>query len=120
MRNTALLVLLYGCCFAHLIDRAFSQAIKRLLPDPPTLNGSHFRFTVVEDDGFVNIDKDENGTLTFSGYCIEIIQNISSRANFTFELLPPSGFGTLCNHEGGDVPTEPYGKAYRKQYLCGQ
>ena len=51
-----------------------------------------------------------------------MIQNISSRANFTFELLPPSGFGTLCNHgEGnGDVPTEPYGKLYRTQYLCGQ
>ena len=88
--------------------------------DIPQLNGAHFRFTVVEDDGWVNIDEDDNGNFQFSGYCVDIIRAIASRANFTFELFPPSGFGSLCNHPNDELPTEPYLPAYRGQFLCGQ
>jgi hypothetical protein len=103
-------------CFAF-VGKASSQTT--LLA--PSLNAAHFRFTVVEHDGWVNIDENEDGTLNFTGFCIDIIRSISSGANFTYDLLPPSGFGSQCSHsDGKQSPTEPYGKAYRGQYLCGQ
>jgi ABC-type amino acid transport substrate-binding protein len=109
------------CCFAFVGKASSQTSLDEASSDRPNLNGAHFRFTVVEDDGWVNIDEDEDGNLEFSGYCIDLLKAISSGANFTFDLNPPSGFGSLCKHsEGGQSPTEPYGKEYRGQYLCGQ
>ena len=92
----------------------------------PQLNGTHFRITVVAEDGFIDFleDFDEN-IKDVSGYCIDILKSISSKANFTYELHPPSGLGSLCKHSNDDTENnmssiEPYRKKYRSQYLCGQ
>ena len=112
------------------------SAVVADLPSPPTLNGSHFRFTVVQtDEGWVNIEEIDDyddsagfsGRYNITGYCIDIIREVANLANFSYELLPPSGFGSLCKHnedgskdEGDQVAIEAYGKQYRGQYLCAQ
>ena len=66
---------------------------------PPQLNGQHFRITVLEERGFLDIhDDDDNGGLSYSGYLIELIQALAQphRANFTYKLQPPSGYGSRC------------------------
>jgi hypothetical protein len=86
-----------------------------LLESAPRLTGSHFRVTVVEEPGFV--DFYSTGEVS-GGYCVDLFATIAEHANFTYELLPPSGMGSLCEQGGGE--TIPYSKAYRSQYLCGQ
>eukprot|EP00591_Stephanopyxis_turris_P008310 CAMPEP_0195508550 /NCGR_PEP_ID=MMETSP0794_2-20130614/1726_1 /TAXON_ID=515487 /ORGANISM="Stephanopyxis turris, Strain CCMP 815" /LENGTH=510 /DNA_ID=CAMNT_0040635541 /DNA_START=88 /DNA_END=1620 /DNA_ORIENTATION=+ len=100
------------------IGKASSQSPS----SPPQLNWAHFRFTVVESSGWVDIVEDSKGDFEFSGYCVDIIRAVASRANFTYELFPPSGFGSFCNRSKDDVgkPKIPYSSDYRGQYLCGQ
>jgi ABC-type amino acid transport substrate-binding protein len=81
----------------------------------PLLSGEHFRITVAQQDGFVDVDS--MGT-SFSGYCISMLDRLAERANFTYDLLPPSGKGTLCEHN--NTERQAYDPYYRQQYLCGQ
>ena len=71
------------------------------LPEtPPKLSGQHFRITILELAPWVIIkEEEENGNLSFSGYLVDILEEIASpsRANFTYELLTPSGYGSYCN-----------------------
>ena len=62
----------------------------------------------------------EDGTIKFSGFCVDLIDRIATLANFTFELLPPSGFGSLCQPQADLVLDDPYEPTYRTQYNCGQ
>ena len=90
---------------------------------PPQLNGAHFRITTVADNiGFVNADENDDGTIAWSGYYTEILRAIarSDRANFTFELLRPSGYGSLCIPVANAETEPPYQSAYHPQYNCGQ
>mmetsp|Transcript_5711 Transcript_5711/g.8801 ORF Transcript_5711/g.8801 Transcript_5711/m.8801 type:complete len:830 (-) Transcript_5711:2106-4595(-) len=90
----------------------------------PQLHGEKFHITVAQESGFVNIDKAPDGSLSFSGYCIDMIESISrpERANFTYELRPPSGFGSLCGPklDMEDPESVPYLPQYYSQYKCGQ
>ncbi|GAX28744.1 hypothetical protein FisN_25Lh202 [Fistulifera solaris] len=43
---------------------------------------------------------------------------LTERANFTYDLLPPSRKGTLCEHSNTEC--QAYDPYYRQQYLCGQ
>ena len=102
--------------------------------DEPQLNGSYFRITVVEERGFLDFDvretTDVNGSisrnLTFSGYCIDLLNAIArpDRANFTFELIPPSGTGSLCepmlNQSEDELMASTFDPVYYTQYNCGQ
>jgi len=69
-------------------------------PEPPQLNGRHFRITAVEEGSFLEIRDDPNGggRAQFSGYLADVIEAVSkpSRANFTYDLLTPSGLGSAC------------------------
>lgn len=90
--------------------------------EPPLLSGEHFRVTVAQQDGFVDV----NGSSSFSGYCISMLDRLAERANFTYELLTPSGMGTLCEHNNNNnnitqqQERKAYDTYYRQQYLCGQ
>lgn len=86
-----------------------------LPPSAPRLTGHHFRVTVVEEPGFVDF---YSTGIVSGGYCVNIFATIASHANFTYELLPPSGMGSLCEHRTSQVT--PYSHDYRSQYLCGQ
>jgi hypothetical protein len=98
------------------------------VPEPPQLNGAHFRVTVVEERGFVDFHRNElDGSILFSGYCIDLLNSIArpDRANFTFELLPPSGTGSLCElamDSTSSVQETPtlYDPLYYTHYNCGQ
>ncbi len=94
---------------------AFSASAQGPLESAPRLSGHHFRVTVVEEPGFV--DFYSTGEVS-GGYCVDILATIASHANFTYELLPPSGLGSLCEHTTGEI--SPYSRSYRSQYLCGQ
>jgi len=93
------------------------------IKDPPNLQGAHFKITALEESGFLDIqENEEDGSLSYSGYLIDMVQSISQpdRANFTFTLLPPSGYGSLCVPQlGSGSISEAYGKSYRTQYNCG-
>jgi ABC-type amino acid transport substrate-binding protein len=113
-------------------------------PILPQLNGQHFRITAVVEVGFLDIREDVSGadnnnttnnnnvTLTtpkleFSGYLVDMLAAVSipERANFTYELLPPSGYGTSCDPRLTssaatlNVHIRPYNARYRTQYNCG-
>ena len=98
------------------------------VPKQPQLNGAHFRVTVVEERGFVDFHGDQlDGSLSFSGYCIDLLNSIArpERANFTFELLPPSGTGSRCElaiDPTSSVQGTPnlYDPLYYTHYNCGQ
>lgn len=65
-------------------------------------------------------DKDN---VKFSGYLIDMIDALSKdyRANFTYDLLPPSGLGSLCAPQvtTNTSSDQVYSKEYRTQYNCG-
>jgi hypothetical protein len=107
--------------------------------DNPKLSGHHFRITLVEQSGYVNMHEDNStGALSFSGYLIDLLEAlaIEDRANFTYDLLTPSGFGSKCTgrldwtrEEGDDSATAlqkitehpgAYGETFRSQYKCGE
>ena len=142
------------------VDTSETESMEEFLPsypifdkrEPPKLSGYHFKITTVEYAGYVNIIEEEgqeevvvDGMVTnvtnlkYSGYLIDILKEISSpeRANFTYELLPPSGYGSLCTPRL-TVPQEEeeeeeeeedyhhdhhpnaYGKKYRQAFRCGE
>eukprot|EP00934_Nitzschia_sp_Nitz4_P009048 Nitzschia sp. Nitz4//scaffold15_size197535//83649//88038//NITZ4_001578-RA/size197535-augustus-gene-0.208-mRNA-1//1//CDS//3329537715//9038//frame0 len=81
------------------------------------LTGHHFIVTGIVEPGF--LETDASGT-EWEGYIYEMLSAVARAANFTFEMRPPSGVGSLCGH-GGDVdPFTHYGQRYRTQYTCGQ
>ncbi|CAB9523064.1 expressed unknown protein [Seminavis robusta] len=96
----------------------------------PTLSGQHFRITVLEHPGYVDIitmpEEEEDGRLQFSGYIIDVLEELAkpNRANFTYDLVTPSGYGSLCeprltpNKEGN--PDDAFGKRYFQAYQCGE
>jgi hypothetical protein len=96
--------------------------------DEPNLQGESFKITIIEADGFVTPDPTaENG---YSGYIIDMIQAVSERAGFEYELLLPSGYGDHCSTvpsaddtNSTNSTTEmmtPYDELYASAYLCGQ
>jgi hypothetical protein len=123
----------------------------------PQLNGQHFRITAVQETGFLDINAvEEDGTAAedgnktkrgttfqFSGYLVDMLKLVSipERANFTYELVPPSGYGSACsprlttlttasnNDTNTTAATDssstlnnniaPYDARYWTQYNCG-
>ena len=111
----------------------------------PTLQGQHLRITVLRSTGFLDFitttnkdDEEEdinnnnniNNTnirrnITFSGYIVDMIQALSIRANFTYELIPPSGLGPNCTpslwKEQNTIHGQQfiYHSQYYNQYDCG-
>lgn len=98
----------------------------------PSLSGQHFRITVVEQAGYVDVKEGFDGTLSFSGYLVDILMELSreDRGNFTYTLLTPSGFGSGCNprleYDVNSTNTtlenhpEAFHPRYRSHYRCGE
>lgn len=103
---------------------------------PPHLHGEHFKISVAEEGSFLKVHdnnhNEKNGTtLSYSGYLIDMMDAISQnhRANFTYELLTPSGYGSQCtprldmyhdsDHDDAVNHNMAYDKQYRTQYKCG-
>jgi hypothetical protein len=95
----------------------------------PKLSGQHFRITVVEEGGLLEIkeEDDGDGSLSFSGYLIDILRELAKpdRADFSYELLTPSGFGSLCQqrldlNNSNNETALPYDIRYRGEYLCAE
>jgi hypothetical protein len=95
----------------------------------PQLNGQHFRITAIEQGGYIKMDQDEKtGEISYSGYLIDILRAISreDRGNFTYDLFPPSGFGSACigrldfNDNITLQSPEAYSKPFRTQFKCGE
>jgi len=72
----------------------------------------------------------EEGDGEFSGYIIDMIESVASKAGFTYDLLLPSGYGDNCpsvldaNYTAEDgsnsTAVDPYNAVYASSYLCGQ
>jgi len=115
--NPLLLIVLWPCLLSD---------AQTTIQDPPNLQGAHFKITALEESGFLDIqenEEDDGSSLSYSGYLIDMIQSIAQpdRANFTYTLLPPSGYGSLCvpQLEPGSESSLAYDKSYRTQYNCG-
>lgn len=117
-----LLVLLTSLTATSFADDTLANLPTTLQPSsPPLLTGHHFKITAVEEEGFIDIQDNGNGDLSFSGYLIDILEELASRANFTYELRTPSGFGSRCLPRLVDNATLPaYHKRYRQDYRCGE
>ena len=91
----------------------------------PKLSGHHFRVTVVQEGAFLEITEPhdtDDGTHQFGarGYLTDVFKTLADRANFTYELLTPSGFGDGCQPQlFATSSEEAYGARYYKQYHCG-
>ena len=107
---------------------------------PPQLQGRHFRITALEEPGFLDMHNDNTvpGGIRYAGYLIDVLQALAKpeRGNFTYTLLPPSGYGSLCSprldamtslpkegpqQDNGDTTAAavPFDALYRTQYNCG-
>lgn len=123
-------LLLATTCLADTLNDPVLPSIP--VRDAPKLTGQHFRITVGVEPGFVDVT--ENGQ--YSGYLIEILEELALRAEFTYELRTPSGFGSLCSPrlplplprvENGtfqaSIPLlqhpEAYHERYQQNYDCG-
>lgn len=88
------------------------------------LGGQPFRITVLQEGSFLHVEEDRNqynNSLSFSGYLIDMVEALAKRANFTYQLLTPSGFGSNCRPQLNTNTTEKaYGAQYRTQYHCGE
>ena len=110
-------LLVYSFCYQG------SSAQTSNILSQPQLNGRHFRITVVEEKGFLDFHIDPvDGTLSFSGYCIDLLKALAQpdRANFTYELIPPSGTGSLCLPVLDSASDELFDPIFYTQYNCGQ
>jgi len=109
-----------------------AQAAADEEPPLPQLNGRHFRITALQENGFLDMDDSDDGSVHFSGYLIDMVEALSkpNRANFTYTLLPPSGYGSMCNPRlVADKKTltsseirqqgKEFDPSYRTQYNCG-
>ena len=78
------------------------------------------KITVIENlDYFVAVSKEGDGAPAaneFSGYIIDMIDAVSKKAGFTYELLLPSGKGESCSPVLGTDGTEEYAAVYRPQF----
>jgi hypothetical protein len=128
----------YGC-LVFLLSLSLHVSSAQTTDTPPQLNGAHFRITALEEHGFLDMTNDANGNVVFSGYLIDMLDAISQsdRANFTYTLLPPSGYGSLClprlvndtdTDDTGNATTntttttnnnKAYDSVYQTQYNCG-
>lgn len=94
----------------------------------PNLSGQHFRITVVEQDGYVDMKEEADGTLSYSGYLLDILRELSreDRGNFTYTLLTASGYGSGCSprleFDGNSTEDHPdvFHPRYRSQYQCAE
>jgi hypothetical protein len=90
--------------------------------NPPHLSGWHFRITVLEAGSFLEFNEAEDGSFAFGGYLINMIEAIAAknRANFTFDLLTPSGLGSSCEPKlQGEQDDNVYSSIYHREYNCG-
>jgi hypothetical protein len=112
-----------GClCVIPIITLTSVQAANTF----PQLNGQKFIITVIHEDGFLNVNDEEDGTLSFSGYLYDMLRAlaIEDRANFTYELRTPSGYGSSCTPQLDNMNNtadaeDAYSEMYRSQYNCG-
>lgn len=89
----------------------------------PRLDGRKLVFTVAVETSFLDVTMGANGSLSYSGYLMDMMQAMArpDRANFEFELRPPSGLGPDCITKEGldhEMNHDLYGKAYWRQYNC--
>lgn len=88
----------------------------------PQLNGRHFDITAVAEPGFLDIHGDADSP-SFSGYLIDMMEALAlpERANFSFTLHAPTGFGAACNPRLNASETDNVASktTYRTQYNCG-
>jgi ABC-type amino acid transport substrate-binding protein len=135
-----LLLLLLGLVVVRLVSSAASAAAITTTT-LPQLNGEHFWITAVQEAGFLDIStiddsaaKDSNGNSSihsnkafqFTGYLVDMLAAVSvpERANFTYTLMPPSGYGSACTprltfSDNATDAVEPYDARYWTQYNCG-
>jgi len=105
--------------------------------DADLLRGLHLNITTIEQIGFVNMDKDEAGSIIFEdaasgllfkstpqnqyynagGFVIDMIGWIAKHAGFTYSLYTPSG---VYSHDPNDQNFIPYDQKLTKSYGTGQ
>ena len=51
----------------------------------------------MDQRGYINAQvNEETGQIRYYGYVVDILEELARRADFTYELVPPSGYGSLC------------------------
>lgn len=85
------------------------------------MNGYHLNITVVHEPPYVDVGLND-GTLLpksyWSGYMIDMIRQLSTRAGFTYELFLPSGNGPSCTTNNPKNLERNVLNA--RNYVCGQ
>ena len=78
------------------------------------------KITVIENlDYFVAVSKEGDGAPAaneVSGYIIDMIDAVSQKSGFTYEILLPSGKGASCSPAIGTDGAEEYAAVYRPEF----
>lgn len=89
-------------------------------PPEPNLNGQNFKITVIANlDYQVKVSDTASSPPTnedITGYIIDMIDATAHKANFTYELMFPSGKGASCDPRLAADSSGLYGPAYRSQF----
>lgn len=84
------------------------------------LINQHLRVTALPERPFLQFSGTGDSATDFSGYLGEMFEELSVRANFTYELHRPSGFGSHCVPRLTNLSSsDAYGIRYSQQYDCG-
>ena len=87
------------------------------IPNPPTLQGQHFRITGLTDGEFLQVGESEQ---EHTGFLADFLRQLAKDANFTYDLVKPSGFGEQCVPQLNETTrSKSYDPHYRTQYNCG-
>ncbi|XP_063720038.1 glutamate receptor ionotropic, delta-2-like [Symsagittifera roscoffensis] len=65
---------------------------------PPTQNFKKIRVVTVVESPFVEVDSDESGQLVFSGFCVDLLDEVSKQLNFQYIMYNASEYGRLDGH----------------------
>ncbi|XP_044181464.1 glutamate receptor 2-like isoform X1 [Acropora millepora] len=73
-------------------------------PDRGSLDGSFHKIVVAEDIPFVMIKHEEDGSISYEGFCIDLLKQLAKMLHFTYEIyLSPDGqYGGITENNTWD------------------
>jgi len=71
------------------------------IPKNNKLSGSRYRVVTIVDEPFVSKKVGPNGTITWSGFSIELLEKLAKKINFEYEIFEGTDYGSKLKRENG-------------------